>query len=890
MRIAIESFRGEAPRLTPRALPDNAAQVAINSRLQSGDLETWRGFLETKTLQNNAVTIYRLNGEWLSWESDVDVARGPIPGDTTFRTYLTGPDEYSEPRFTTFALATTGSEPYPVATRPLGVPAPDSEPTLVVSVDPVNAISVSDDGGSLTTWTTSPTVNSGGVRSEVAQSAILGNPAPSYSLAWENNAGSPAFMYRDFGVENSAAVSIELDFRFTSGDDGYQQLIVHLANTETGVGLGVSYDSDSDVLGLVLTSGWTSFGASAFADENIGSLNFDEWYHLSMSLSFNSNGTKTATASIYQGSGLIGTVSGTASFVTGGYCGFVAEGTTVDALDEFRTFFDNIEVSGSGDNDPTVTASSYVYTFVNDLGEESAPSPASATVRRPDGVTVTVTTATVVPSGISSEYGITTKRIYRSETGNTGTVFRFVAEIPLATETYDDSLTVVQLGEVLTSENFDLPPDDLHGIRALPNGVLAGFSKNQLCLSAQNRPHAWPVGNRLTVDTNIVAIEAIDTTVVIGTEASPYTASGNDPSAYSMSKPGLPQACVAKPSMRYVNDDIGVLFASPDGLMSMVGPNRVRNITENVFTRRQWQDLQPETIRAVVHDDTYIFTYGGASSGSGGTYMLDLKPNGFGLVRLDFLTTAMFSDPLTDKLYMVREDTTVETVLFLFHMTETATPEGLAEFTSVQAAMDQTGATWGAGTANRVLASSSPAPKFGALSLGSSAEVTWIRDIPQATAPDDYNTESASALQIDMWAYHDDENGEAGIEIGVNSYPFNSTFRIRVGAAGYVTHGFESADEESYAESFDPIAADEWTHLRLLCVGNVIRLYINGVQDATAQVTTVDEAPIAEAGPINRMQLQFSGSGKYLDDCRAILNGSTSTDDFTPPVAPWPNP
>jgi hypothetical protein len=446
MRIAIESFRGEAPRLTPRALPDNAAQVAINARLQSGDLQTWRGFQEAKTLQNDAVTIYLLNGQWLSWESDVDVARGPIPADTTFRTYLTGPDEYTEPRFTTFSLATTGSEPYPVATRPLGVPAPDSEPTLVVSVDPTNAVTVSDDGSNLVAWTTSPTVNSGGVRSEVAQSAILGNPAPSYSLAWENNLGSPAFMYRDFGIEDSAVASIELDFRFTAGDDSYQQLIVHLANTETGVGLGISYDSDSDVLGLILTSGWSSIGASAFADENIGSLNFDEWYHLSVSLSFNPNGTKTVTASIYQGSGLIGTVSGTASFVTGGYCGFVAEGTTTDAVDEFRTFFDNIEVSGSGDNDPTVTASSYVYTFVNDLGEESAPSPASATVRRPDGVTVTVTTATAVPSGISSEYGITTKRIYRSETGNTGTAFRFVAEIPLATETYDDSLKTDQLG------------------------------------------------------------------------------------------------------------------------------------------------------------------------------------------------------------------------------------------------------------------------------------------------------------------------------------------------------------------------------------------------------------------------------------------------------------
>ena len=36
-----------------------------------------------------------------------------FPGDTTYRTYLTSPDLYSEPRFTNYALATTGAEPFP---------------------------------------------------------------------------------------------------------------------------------------------------------------------------------------------------------------------------------------------------------------------------------------------------------------------------------------------------------------------------------------------------------------------------------------------------------------------------------------------------------------------------------------------------------------------------------------------------------------------------------------------------------------------------------------------------------------------------------------------------------------------------------------------------------
>jgi len=339
-------------------------------------------------------------------------------------------------------------------------------------------------------------------------------------------------------------------------------------------------------------------------------LDFNTWYTFDVVMVVNANGTQTVTAQVLQGSAQIATVTATSVFTVGDYIGInAAAGNDADA--QYATLFDNIHVQASGSNGftPVNIATSYVFTFVNDLGEESTPSAPSSTIQRPDGVSVAVTTPTTIPSGISSTYGITTKRIYRAATGNTGTVFRFVAEIPLATETYEDVLTDEQLGEVLESEEFDLPPDDLRGIIALPNGVMAGFSKNQLCLSAQNRPHAWPVGNRLITDTDIVAIANIDTTVVVGTESFVYSASGNDPAAYSMSQPGAPQACVSKRSMRYLNDQVGVVFASPDGLMAMTGPTTVRNVTEGVFTRRQWQDLVPETIQAAVHDQTYFWWY-----------------------------------------------------------------------------------------------------------------------------------------------------------------------------------------------------------------------------------------------------------------------------------------
>lgn len=498
--------------------------------------------------------------------------------------------------------------------------------------------------------------------SNVVQNAVGSDTT--IQLRWRDTQGGqiPTYAARDFGIENATLVEFTSDWQVNN--------VANRARAEWGVfrsqggnGIVVAVDRNGSdwriSIGTCIT--WANYGSMVETSAALPGMSSGTFFRMYIRAEAKSDGTTTVTATVRDTSDVdIGSVVATVSVARGNFCGFHS---TFDQLGATSTadFKDiRVQAGGSLNFTPVNIATSYVYTFVNDLGEESAPSLASATVQRPDGVSVTVTTPTSAPSGISSTYGVTTKRIYRATTGNTGTAFRFVAEIPLATADYEDVLTDADLGEVLESEEFDLPPDDLRGLIALPNGVLAGFSKNQLCLSAQNRPHAWPVGNRLTVDTDIVGIANIDTTIIVGTESYVYTASGNDPAAYSMSAPGSAQACVAKRSMRYVNEQVGVAYASPDGLMASLGPTSVRNITEGVFTRRQWQDLRPETIRAVVYDDIYVFAFGDMNSGSGGTYMLDLKQTGFGLVRIDFLPTAMFTDPLTDKLYMVEAGPVVD--------------------------------------------------------------------------------------------------------------------------------------------------------------------------------------------------------------------------------------
>lgn len=655
------TFRGEVPLIEPHLLPENAAQVAINTRLYTGDLTAFKQFSLKKSLANTGPvrTIALLDQYWLSFDTQVDVARGIVPGDTTFRTYLTGLDV---PRFTNLDLATgipngSAAEPYPAQTRPIGVPAPDDVPTLEVGIDPTPttfSVDIFDDCSDLTTnWTTTPQINSGDTQSLTTQDEVLGNPPPSFQIIAQNNNGAPAAITRDFGTTGASVIRTTFDFRPVSGGDGNGVASGFL------VACGTSGDGARIVVGDVIgdapvlqirTGAALSDGLGSVLTTVVGTGVYTyDWYTLEAILTTNADGTQTVTANLYLGSAQLATTKTTNVFTVGGLFGPInAKGD-----DSETSNFDNILVQASGSNGAVITnvATAYVYTFVNDLGEESAPSLPSATVLRPDGVSVTVTTATQEPTGISLDYGITTKRIYRAATGSSATAFRFVAEIPLAQENYIDVLTDTQLGEVLQSDNWALPPDDLRGILALPNGVMVGFRRNQLCFSAQNHPHAWPVEYRLNTDTFIVGIGNIDTTVVIGTKSFVYVASGNDPANYSMSKFEVPHAASSKLSFAYITG-LGVVFSGPAGLMVVSGPNNVRNLTQEIFTLRQWEALDPTSIVSVAHNDIYFMFWEAASDR--GCYAVDLRPgNGFGIVQMAFHASAAYVDPIEDIMYLV---------------------------------------------------------------------------------------------------------------------------------------------------------------------------------------------------------------------------------------------
>jgi hypothetical protein len=296
----------------------------------------------------------------------------------------------------------------------------------------------------------------------------------------------------------------------------------------------------------------------------------------------------------------------------------------------------------------TVETRAYVYTYVSTFGavkEESGPSPA-ATVDVEVTGSVTVNGFATAPT---TGYNITHRRIYRTIVGATSVSYAFVAEIPVATTSYVDSLSVTQLGESLPTLSYSPPPDDLKGLVAMPNGILAGFKDNEVWFCEPYLPHAWPVAYSLSVEYPIIGLGVYDTTLVVMTTKFPYLITGTTPAAMTQTKLPLQQPCASKRSI--ASDQYGVLYASPNGLVS-IGAGTQDIITTPLYTRDEWQTLTPTSMLGVIYNNLYM-CFHQTTTGIEALVLArgDIPPLSF----LSFDATAVYIDRSTGNIYAVSQ-------------------------------------------------------------------------------------------------------------------------------------------------------------------------------------------------------------------------------------------
>lgn len=165
--VKFQKFLGKVPRLAPELIPDMAAQQARNVKLYSGDLIPYpepvvagnHGYTGTP-----AQTLYPLRTppdlavdegalKWLAWGTVVDVVTpSEIESVAEQRFYYTGD---GVPKVSTYALATSGSPPYPNDYYELGLPLPTVTPTATAESFETRVISsIARDAGGTVTLTT----------------------------------------------------------------------------------------------------------------------------------------------------------------------------------------------------------------------------------------------------------------------------------------------------------------------------------------------------------------------------------------------------------------------------------------------------------------------------------------------------------------------------------------------------------------------------------------------------------------------------------------------------------------------------------------------------------------------------------------------------------------
>jgi len=273
-----------------------------------------------------------------------------------------------------------------------------------------------------------------------------------------------------------------------------------------------------------------------------------------------------------------------------------------------------VEVSdGVSTTNKTVT---YVYTWVTVLGEEGPPSPPTTVVGKIDAkYTITVT----APSAEDKAgRDITNARIYRTVVSLQGVAqFFFVTELAIAALTYVDNCAVVPDSVVVNNETLQSqywfgPPSDLQGLVTMPNGMIAGWRKNEVWFCEPYIPHAWPRQYVVGVDPMVVGMGVYDQSLIVLCDGQPYAATGIHPSAMALSKIQPLEPCTSRNSI--VNTPNGVLYSSPNGLINIT-PAGAQNLTSKTILKGQWNEkLVLSSLCASIISEGY-YCYAASESG-----------------------------------------------------------------------------------------------------------------------------------------------------------------------------------------------------------------------------------------------------------------------------------
>lgn len=252
----------------------------------------------------------------------------------------------------------------------------------------------------------------------------------------------------------------------------------------------------------------------------------------------------------------------------------------------------------------------YVYTLVNEWGWESFPSDVS-------DVLVADNDVDVVVSGIPAAFDgwcVELVRVYCAVSGldygsseQKEAEFLLVGEFDLG-QTSFRHVAHSDYGDLLVSDEYAPPSDEMVSVCYAGNGQLGGIVGNELWLSEPLLPHAWNekyrYGNFRGVPVRFLAGESVGYVLTTGFPA--VVEMGSVPSEM-----GCRDISVIEESLPIISFQSaalyggGCVYGSRDGLVFLSG-TQARVFSLDFWTVEQWQLMKPWTLRGVVHDGWYF--------------------------------------------------------------------------------------------------------------------------------------------------------------------------------------------------------------------------------------------------------------------------------------------
>lgn len=679
--VKIIGFLGTAPKISPELLPNTAGQIATNCKLYSGDLIPYPQpvVVANTGLTGTIKTLYALRNpddatdlKWLSWTTDVDIAVASSNLQDEQRFYYTGD---GSPKISNYELATTGSGAYPIGYYDLGLPVPPDTQVLTTVA------------ATFTTKTTSTFARDAGNIATIVTSAAhglrTGNTITvsgfTYRTGTYNQGGTTTITVtiNNHGLANGASVT--LDFTSGAAIDGTFTITNVTTNT---------FD-------VTASAAATTSGDVRWDIRNFNATNVECTVVNSTTFTYFSPGSQVTTTTYTDGKVDLGGLTQARSYVFTWYTPwdeesiaskpsdnlYIKEGITVTVsniptvkptgnnfvrgVGLYRTLASTSGTeyfrlgilwfpTGLVTVERTSNVSRVTLLYPHNLGIDDRFKISGCTVASFD---ITGGIVTDVIDDYTFEYAQVDVDVANTLVG-AGTLYHDVSENPPTTTArywgdggnYDftDDFDSRNLLDILGSDEYDPPPDDLQGLTSIQNNILVGFVGNTLYFSEPKLPSAWPNRYATPVGDDIVALAAIAGSLLVLTKSYPYIVSVTDPaSGVSVSRIDVLYPCLNARSV--VTMGYGIIWSTNDGLAVYSPSSGAALVTKQLYNNDTWTvDVDPTTVVAEYYGENYF------ASHSLGSFVFeqDAKVGGY-FVDTGPVFTASWYDTQTGRLYYV---------------------------------------------------------------------------------------------------------------------------------------------------------------------------------------------------------------------------------------------